>query len=318
MVIADPDKSGVPDLEYVALALDDPEHCARFLEGALGLHRAERRLGDRSVPVVALGRSALALFHHQDPFLGGDARKGVHHIAIAAEDPRQASFEAGLAMAQDTVVGAGLDGRRQIILQPALTCGVRTRLTEPLGIPGGRSRMVERIDHVGVASNDNQAAKGVFIDRLSCAYESEQTDSEFETISEQFASDRHPMVFHTRPSLLRGSLRVTFITLGDCELEFLQDVSGTVVTDAARHDRPGNTRGDRSAIARFVGRHGQGLHHLALKTDDIDSLLRHLIEAGCRVIDRVGRPGSRRARIGFVHPSATGGVLLHFVEREEI
>ena len=37
--------------------------------------------------------------------------------------------------------------------------------------------------------------------------------------------------------------------------------------------------------------------------------------AGFRMIDMKGRPGSRRARIGFVHPSALGGVLAHFVDR---
>jgi hypothetical protein len=36
------------------------------------------------------------------------------------------------------------------------------------------------------------------------------------------------------------------------------------------------------------------------------------------MIDTVGRPGSRRARIGFVHPAALGGALLHFVERADM
>ena len=40
-----------------------------------------------------------------------------------------------------------------------------------------------------------------------------------------------------------------------------------------------------------------------------------LADAGFRMIDSKGRPGSRRARIGFVHPSALGGVLAHFVDR---
>jgi hypothetical protein len=48
---------------------------------------------------------------------------------------------------------------------------------------------------------------------------------------------------------------------------------------------------------------------------DIDAALRRLAAAGLRMIDPTGRPGSRRARIGFAHPSALGGVLLHLVER---
>ncbi|MCG8544558.1 MAG: VOC family protein, partial [Alphaproteobacteria bacterium] len=72
------------------------------------------------------------------------------------------------------------------------------------------------------------------------------------------------------------------------------------------------------AIARFVARRGAGLHHVALKTPDIDGLLASLDAAGLRMIDRIGRPGSRRARIGFVHPASLGGVLMHFVERTEL
>ena len=63
---------------------------------------------------------------------------------------------------------------------------------------------------------------------------------------------------------------------------------------------------------------GAGLHHLALKTPDIDAALSRLGKAGYRLIDTVGRPGSRRARIGFLHPAALGGVLVHLVEREEL
>ena len=36
------------------------------------------------------------------------------------------------------------------------------------------------------------------------------------------------------------------------------------------------------------------------------------------MIDRTGRPGSRRARIGFIHPASLGGLLLHFVERDDL
>ena len=84
---------------------------------------------------------------------------------------------------------------------------------------------------------------------------------------------------------------------------------------AVNHGRAGSTRQDQGAIARFVASRGRGLHHLALKTSDIDALLARLAAAGRPLIDVRGRPGSRRARIGFLHPRALGGVLLHFVER---
>ena len=61
---------------------------------------------------------------------------------------------------------------------------------------------------------------------------------------------------------------------------------------------------------------GPGLHHLALKVPDIDAALDRMERAGLTLIDRVGRPGSRRARIGFIHPASLGGVLVHLVQRD--
>ena len=56
----------------------------------------------------------------------------------------------------------------------------------------------------------------------------------------------------------------------------------------------------------------------ALSTPDVAGSLARLRAAGHRTIDRVGRPGSRRALIGFMHPTMIGGVLMHFVQREEV
>ncbi len=302
-----------PPLAYVALAVDDPERSAAFFEVGLGLRIERRKVGGAAVPFVGVGDTALGLFDVEHPFLEGASGKGVHHIAIASDDPEARTLS---VFGTQATPSDGIDGRTQVQLARELTCGVQVRLTQPLTLAGGCSETVERIDHIGVASGDNQAAKHAFIENLGCVYESQQTDSELETLSENFVSDVHGNVFHTRPTTLRGSLRVTFISVGDCELEFLQDLTMSVKADAGRHDIAGNTRGDRSAIARFVERRGQGLHHLALKTPDINAALARLHAAGFRIIDNQGRPGSRRAQIGFIHPSAVGGVLIHFVQRE--
>jgi catechol 2,3-dioxygenase-like lactoylglutathione lyase family enzyme len=172
---------------------------------------------------------------------------------------------------------------------------------------------VERIDHVGVASQDTGAGIDAFSTRMGFPIESRQTDVEVSIAVESFTSDTYGVVSHTRPPEIVGGLRVAFVTVGDAELELLQDLDPREGTRAARG--PGNTRGDRSAIARFIAARGPGLHHLALKVDDIDAALASLAAAGVTVIDRVGRPGSRRARIGFLHPSSLGGVLVHLVER---
>lgn len=305
-----------PDLAYVALVVDDPQRSAALFEHDFGLPRQEFSCAGSTVPVITVGASALALFQVADPFLGADAKKGVHHVAIAAADPQAAANGTGLAV--NGGVSKGLDGKAQIALLPEATGGVRVRFTQSLELAPASSDIVERIDHIGVASADNRAARAAFIDKLGCVYESQQTDSEVETISENFTSDTYNYIFHTRPSQLVGSMRVTFITIGDCEFEFIQDLTTNVTADEARHDAAGNTRGDRSAIARYVATRGAGLHHIAFKTPDITAALAKLDRAGHRMIDLKGRPGSRRAQIGFIHPASLGGVLGHFVQREEI
>jgi methylmalonyl-CoA/ethylmalonyl-CoA epimerase len=60
------------------------------------------------------------------------------------------------------------------------------------------------------------------------------------------------------------------------------------------------------------------LHHIALKVNDINAALATLGQAQHVLIDPVGRPGSRRSLIGFLHPKSLYGVLMHLVQREEI
>lgn len=69
-----------------------------------------------------------------------------------------------------------------------------------------------------------------------------------------------------------------------------------------------------SAIARYVEKRGPGMHHVALRVDDIDAALEHLAARGVRLIDRVARPGAEGARVAFIHPSAAHGVLVELKE----
>lgn len=65
-----------------------------------------------------------------------------------------------------------------------------------------------------------------------------------------------------------------------------------------------------SPIARFVEKRGPGLHHVALRVDDIDAALATLKARGVRLIDEVARPGAEGARVAFIHPSSAHGVLV--------
>jgi catechol 2,3-dioxygenase-like lactoylglutathione lyase family enzyme len=304
-----------PELAYVALVVDDVEAVAAVLTRHLGLSRRDvaGARGGRPVPLLGIGRTALALLSPGDPVVEGPARPGVHHLALACDDPVGRAAAAGLAGATATLAPAPGGGGRLRLPREA-TAGVLTYLVEPLPLPGPGDGRIERLDHVGVACADNVAAVAVFTGALGGRLESSQTDLEVAIAVESFTSDRYGVVYHSRPPEPVGGLRVSFVTVGDCELEFLQDLDlgGRAQVDGGR---AGTTRQDRGAIARFVASRGPGLHHLAFKVPDADAGLRALGEAGLRTIDRCGRPGSRRARIGFLHPSALGGVLAHLVER---
>lgn len=309
----------VSGLAYVALAVSDPDAAASVLEQSFALGRRDACTPDgRTVPLFGVGATALAVFASDDPFLGDEGHTGVHHIAIAAAQPAELLPRLGIAQA-DTIAGAGLDGCEELRLAAAATCGVRMRVCAALDAPPAGGGLIQRIDHVGVASADNRAATDFFAGRLGLEVESTQTDVEVHTATESFTSDRYGVVYHTRAPRVVGGLRVAFITVGDCELEFLEPFApqGAGDDDLALGAAPGNTRGDKGAIGRYIERHGPGLHHLALKTADIDAALAALDEAGLSMIDRRGRPGSRRARIGFVHPRSLSGLLVHLVERDE-
>ena len=314
-------KTGAPPLAYLAVVVDDPEGVAAFFERDLGLPRSDVASPAGAVPWIAVGESAIALFGPGHEFVGSAVRSGVHHVAIAAADPAAHAAARGFAGGGAT---PGLDGGRQFTLAAPATCGIATRLCEPIGTSRNPavSELVERIDHIGVACEDNRTAGEVFTGQLGCPVESAQTDFEIAQAIESFTSDKYGVVYHSRPPEPVGGLRVSFLTVGDCELELLQPFDPRDAADGRtvgpQRGAPGNTRGDKGAIARYIERRGPGLHHVALKVPDIDALLARLAAAGHRMIDRVGRPGSRRARIGFIHPASLGGLLLHFVERDDL
>ena len=68
------------------------------------------------------------------------------------------------------------------------------------------------------------------------------------------------------------------------------------------------------AIARFMDKRGEGMHHVAYGVDDIDASLADLVSRGVRLIDLVSRRGAHGWRIAFVHPDACCGVLTELVE----
>ncbi|WP_378953104.1 methylmalonyl-CoA epimerase [Pelosinus sp. sgz500959] len=93
-------------------------------------------------------------------------------------------------------------------------------------------------------------------------------------------------------------VKVCFIPCGDSEVELLESTSP---------DGP---------IAKFIEKNGEGIQHLALRVDNIEAAIADLKEKGVRMIDETPRYGAGGAQIAFVHPKATGGILLELSERK--
>jgi methylmalonyl-CoA epimerase len=92
-------------------------------------------------------------------------------------------------------------------------------------------------------------------------------------------------------------VRAHFVPVGESNLELLE---------ATAPD---------SAIAKYVGKRGPGIHHITLRVDDIRAALGQLKSRGVRLVDEEPRPGAEGALVAFIHPSAAHGVLVELKER---
>src|SRR5882757_6001533 len=91
-------------------------------------------------------------------------------------------------------------------------------------------------------------------------------------------------------------VRVAMLPIGESRIELLEATSAD------------------SPIARFLEKRGPGIHHIAVRVDDIHVALAELKQKGARLIDEEPRTGAGGCLVAFVHPSSTGGVLLELVE----
>lgn len=67
-------------------------------------------------------------------------------------------------------------------------------------------------------------------------------------------------------------------------------------------------------LAKFLEKKGPGLHHIAVEVEGIESALAFLKAAGVPLVDEAPRIGARGHKVAFLHPKATGGVLVELVE----
>ncbi|MCL5773435.1 MAG: methylmalonyl-CoA epimerase [Firmicutes bacterium] len=69
-----------------------------------------------------------------------------------------------------------------------------------------------------------------------------------------------------------------------------------------------------SAIAKFIEKRGEGIHHIAFTVKGIDGILKQLKDNGVPLVDEVSRPGAHGTKVAFLHPSGTNGVLIELCE----
>ena len=88
-----------------------------------------------------------------------------------------------------------------------------------------------------------------------------------------------------------------FLPVGESEIELLESTS------------------EEGPIARYIKKKGEGIQHVAFQVKNIEEALAELKEKGIRLIDETPRKGAGGARIAFLHPKATSGVLVELCER---
>ena len=94
-------------------------------------------------------------------------------------------------------------------------------------------------------------------------------------------------------------VKVAFLPLGDSELELLEPTS------------------PKGPIARFIEKKGEGIQHIAFRVNNIEEVLEKLKKEGVRLIDEKPRYGAGGAKIAFIHPKSTNGILVELCERNK-
>ena len=92
-------------------------------------------------------------------------------------------------------------------------------------------------------------------------------------------------------------VRTAFLSAGEASVELLEPT------------------GPDSAVAKFIEKRGEGIHHICFRVDDIDAHLARLKAQGYRLINEAPVPGAHGCRVAFLHPAAGNGVLIELSEK---
>jgi methylmalonyl-CoA/ethylmalonyl-CoA epimerase len=143
---------------------------------------------------------------------------------------------------------------------------------------------LSRIDHVGIACRDLDAAIGLY-----------QATFGLEVVSLEVNQEQG-----VREAMLGvGGALPAAVAAGDLRPGYVQ------LLEPLGPDTP---------VGRFLARRGEGLHHIGYGVDDITAALAEIGGRGVRLIDQRPRHGSMGASIAFLHPADLGGVLTELVQ----
>jgi len=115
-----------------------------------------------------------------------------------------------------------------------------------------------------------------------------------------FWQDTLGITCHGVEEVADQKVKTAFLPIKDTEVELLEPTC------------------DDSPVAKFMEKNGGrgGLHHVAIRVENLEAALAELKEKGVRLIDEKPRRGAGGAMIAFLHPKSTGGVLLELCERQ--
>ncbi len=112
-----------------------------------------------------------------------------------------------------------------------------------------------------------------------------------------FWTDILGLEFEGTETVEAQKVTTAFLPVGESEVELLESTAP---------DGP---------IAKYIDKKGEGVQHIAFRVDNIENALAELKEKGVRLIDEQPRTGAGGAKIAFLHPKSTNGVLVELCER---
>ena len=113
----------------------------------------------------------------------------------------------------------------------------------------------------------------------------------------KFWADVLGLEFEGAETVEEQKVTTAFFPVGQSEVELLESTSP---------DGP---------VAKYIEKRGQGIQHIAFRVENIEEALNELKDKGIQLIDQKPRKGAGGAQIAFLHPKATGGVLVELCQR---